>query len=69
MPSRCHEGRRAYHLRLAAAVDVLLTDIELPGESGLDLVERIHEGSPGTRIIMLTTFGRAGYFERAMAAG
>lgn len=51
------------------AVDVLLTDIELPGQSGLDLAETVHARSPGIRIIMLTTFGRAGYFERAMGAG
>ena len=62
-------AEEALALLAGAELDVLLTDIELPGESGLDLAEKIHAASPDVRIVMLTTFGRAGYFERAMAAG
>ncbi len=66
---RATSAEEAITLLEDTAVDVLLTDIELPGESGLDLAERVHARSPGMRIVMLTTFGRAGYFERAMSAG
>ncbi len=62
-------AEEALVLLQGTGVDVLLTDIELPGESGIDLAARIHAAAPEIRIIMLTTFGRAGYFERAMAAG
>ena len=62
-------AEQALELLPGAEVDVLLTDIELPGKSGLDLAETVREDWPGIRVIMLTTFGRAGYFERAMAAG
>ena len=62
-------AEEALELIANATVDVLLTDIELPGESGLGLAEKVHSALPDMRIIMLTTFGRAGYFERAMAAG
>ncbi len=51
------------------SVDVLLTDIELPGDSGLELAKAIAAEHPAIRIIVLTTFARSGYFERAMAAG
>ena len=51
------------------AVDVVLTDIELPGESGIELANAVRETHPAIRIIVLTTFARSGYFERAMAAG
>jgi len=50
-------------------VDVVVTDIELPALSGLDLAERLRAAGGGERVVILTTFGRAGYFERAMAAG
>ncbi len=50
-------------------IDVLLTDIELPGDSGIDLAKHVAASIPGIRIIVLTTFARAGYFERAMTAG
>ena len=66
---RATSAEEALELLQDATIDVLLTDIELPGESGLDLAEKVHEDWPGIRIIMLTTFGRAGYFERAMGAG
>ena len=66
---RATSAEEALELLQDRTIDVLLTDIELPGESGLDLAEKVHEDSPGIRIIMLTTFGRAGYFERAMGAG
>ncbi len=50
-------------------VDVLLTDIELPGDSGLELAKHVAETFPSIRIVVLTTFARSGYFERAMTAG
>ena len=54
---------------MANDVHVLLTDIELPGDSGIDLTRDVCERKPDVRVIMLTTFARSGYFERAMAAG
>ena len=50
-------------------VDVLLTDIELPGASGLDLTAQIGRQFPHSRTILLTTFARSGYLERAMRQG
>lgn len=52
-----------------ARPDIMLLDIELPGRSGLDLIEALLRVVPGTRIAMVTTFGRPGYLRRAMAAG
>ena len=49
--------------------DVLLLDIELPGRSGLAVIEESREASPATAVVMVTTFGRAGYLRRAMDAG
>lgn len=49
--------------------DVLILDIELPGRSGLDVIPEVREQNPDTAIIVVTTFGRAGYLRRAMDAG
>lgn len=54
---------------LASSPDVALLDIELPGRSGLDAAADLAQQLPGCRVVMVTTFGRPGYLQRAMAAG
>ena len=48
---------------------VLVTDIEMPRMTGLDLAARVRELYPETRVMILTTFARPGYLRRAMEAG
>jgi two-component system response regulator DesR len=48
--------------------DVLITDVEMPGMSGLDVAQSL-QGEPQTRVIVLTNFARAGYLRRALEAG
>ena len=49
--------------------DLLLTDIEMPGLSGLDLAQRIQRHALPVRVAIVTTFGRAGFLRRALDAG
>ncbi|WP_033260745.1 response regulator transcription factor [Amycolatopsis vancoresmycina] len=49
--------------------DVALLDIEMPGLDGLAAAAVLTAQVPNCRVIMLTTFGRAGYLRRAMEAG
>lgn len=49
--------------------DVLLTDIEMPGMTGLDVAAELHRTSDPTRVLIVTTFARAGYLRRALDAG
>jgi two-component system response regulator DesR len=51
------------------AVDVALLDVEMPGLDGVAAARRLHAAVPGCRVLMVTTFGRAGYLRQAMAAG
>jgi two-component system, NarL family, response regulator DesR len=46
--------------------DVALLDIEMPGGDGLTAAAALRERLPSCRVIILTTFGRAGYLKRAM---
>ena len=49
--------------------DILLTDIEMPGLSGIDVAAAISAEELHTRTIVVTTFGRPGYLARARNAG
>jgi two-component system, NarL family, response regulator DesR len=49
--------------------DVLVSDIEMPGATGLELAARIQAAALRTRVLIVTTFGRPGYLRRAMDAG
>lgn len=49
--------------------DIVLLDIEMPGLSGLDAIPAVREAHPGVAVMVVTTFGRAGYLRRAMDAG
>ncbi|MGW6929995.1 response regulator [Lentzea sp. NPDC054927] len=49
--------------------DVLLTDIEMPGRTGLDVAQELARRGDPTRILIITTFARSGYLRRAMDAG
>jgi two-component system response regulator DesR len=53
----------------ASNPDVALLDIEMPGLDGLAAAAALASQVPGCRVLMLTTFGRAGYLRRAMEAG
>jgi two-component system response regulator DesR len=63
------EGTEIVPTALESQPDVALLDIELPGISGLEAAERLREELPGCRVVIVTTFGRPGYLQRAMAAG
>jgi two-component system response regulator DesR len=50
-------------------VDVALLDVEMPGMDGVTAARELRRVVPGCRVLMVTTFGRAGYLRQAMAAG
>jgi two-component system response regulator DesR len=54
---------------LYALPDVALLDIEMPGGDGLSAAAALKERLPSCRVVILTTFGRAGYLRRAMESG
>jgi two-component system response regulator DesR len=53
----------------ASAPDVALLDIEMPGMTGLEALEQLAAELPTVKILILTTFGRPGYLQRAMEGG
>ncbi|NMH79904.1 response regulator transcription factor [Pseudonocardia xinjiangensis] len=49
--------------------DVLVTDVEMPGLSGLDVAAELHRMRARTRLVIVTTFARSGYLRRALESG
>ena len=66
---RASNGREALEVCLKVRPDVLLTDIEMPGATGLELGASVRKALPKTRVLILTTFARPGYLRRALDAG
>jgi two-component system response regulator DesR len=62
-------GREAREDVLRLKPDVLVTDIEMPLLTGLELATELKTIQPATRTIILTTFARPGYLRRALDAG
>ena len=53
----------------SGTVDVAVLDIEMPVMDGITATETIRRRFPATRVLMVTTFGRPGYLQRALDAG
>jgi two-component system response regulator DesR len=62
-------GAEALALATRERPDVVVTDIEMPGLSGLDLAAALREAAHPARVIILTTFARPGYLRRALDVG
>jgi len=53
----------------AERADLVLTDLRLPGMSGLDFLERVHALRPGLPVVMMTAFGSVETAVEAMKKG
>ncbi len=65
--AKADNGEDAVRLVREHQPDVCIMDIEMPGKTGLDAAEELK--GFGCKVIILTTFARPGYFERAVKAG
>lgn len=63
------DGESAWNLIQQHQPDVLVSDIEMPKLTGLELAQRVNDDAGNTRVVIVTTFARAGYLRRALDAG
>jgi len=63
------DGVEALALCEQHAPDIVLTDIEMPHMTGLELAAQLAARAAPCRVMIVTTFGRSGYLRRALAAG
>jgi two-component system response regulator DesR len=62
-------GEEAWALIERDKPDILVTDIEMPKLTGLELAQRIRDHGVDCKVIILTTFARPGFLRRALDAG
>jgi two-component system response regulator DesR len=67
--ARARDGGEALRLVAETSPDVVLTDIEMPGMGGLDLAAELRRRANPARVVIVTTFARSGFLQRALAAG
>lgn len=67
--ARVSDGEAALEAVRTHRPDILLSDIEMPKLTGLDVAEALAKENTTTKVFIVTTFGRAGYLRRAMDAG
>ena len=63
------DGESAWRELQRLQPDVLVTDIEMPGLTGLELAQRIARHELPVKVVIVTTFARAGFLRRALDAG
>ena len=66
---QARNGREALALVRQLEPDVLLTDIEMPEATGLEVAQTVRDERLRSRVVILTTFARPGYLRRALEAG
>jgi two-component system response regulator DesR len=67
--AQASNGREALKLALQCAPDVIVTDIEMPERTGLEVAADLKLAESKARVIILTTFARPGYLRRALDSG
>lgn len=65
----CSDGVEAYHMILDELPDIVMTDIQMPGINGLELIERIGQTDLSVHFIILSGYNEFEYAKRAMKSG
>lgn len=67
---KCSNGQEAIkYLSDHPAPDIILSDIEMPLVSGLDLAAHVTEQCFSSKVVLMTTFSKPGYIKRALSLG
>lgn len=76
--SQCEDGLQALSILNASAnnkasciamPDIILSDIEMPNMTGIELAEQVHKHGLTPKVVIMTTFSRPGYIKRALKLG
>lgn len=63
------DGEKAIKLMVEQSFDMVITDLRMPGMTGMDVLKKIKELSPGTLVMIMTAFGSIENAVDAMKAG
>ena len=63
------DGEEAWRAIQQLKPDLVVTDIEMPGLTGIELAQRVQRYEIPSKVVIVTTFARAGFLRRALDAG
>jgi two-component system response regulator DesR len=63
------DGAQAWSEVRRLQPDIVVTDIEMPEMTGLELAQRVQRHGLATKVVIVTTFARPGFLRRALEAG
>ena len=67
--AQAEDGESAWKMLAEVKPDVVVTDVEMPHLSGIELAQRIQRHELPISVVIVTTFARAGFLRRALDAG
>jgi len=67
--AECSEGLETVEAVCRLCPDVAILDIDMPGITGIEATQRIHEFNPGIKILILSGIDRQEVVEQALNAG
>jgi two-component system response regulator AtoC len=67
--TEAEDGARALGLLAARSFDVVVTDVRMPGATGLEVLAAVKERSPGTEVVVMTGYGTVADAVQAMKLG
>lgn len=62
-------GVEAQQVIADTSPDIILSDIEMPGGDGLSLAQWVSNNHPSVKVMILTTFAKPGYLNKALSCG
>ncbi len=62
-------GSEAFRMLVREIFDIVITDIRMPGLTGLDIIPGVRKLQPETFIIVITAFGSEEVYRKAMERG
>jgi DNA-binding NarL/FixJ family response regulator len=62
-------GEQALEMAQEVHPDIVLMDLSMPGMGGIEATRRLVESAPGTRVMMLTSFGGHERMVEALKSG
>lgn len=65
----CQNGNEVLEVLAQSTADVLITDIRMPGISGLELIAQAREKCPGLQFIIISSYKNFEYAKEAIALG
>lgn len=66
---QAQDGANAVQLASELEPDLILMDLRMPGMSGIEAIEQIHDANPDTAVVILTTYDEDDLLVRGLQAG